>query len=116
MHHHIDAGNQLAQQIPAGRIFHIQRNALLPGVQVQVQAAAFRMGCIIRERAATAGRIADAGRLRLDDLGSQRRQQLAAVGSGDEGGNLQNAEVGESDKVGNPVRLGDKSSGWCQGS
>ena len=98
MHDHIDAGDQLAQHILAGRIVQVQGNAALPGVEVQEQAAALGMGFITRERATTPGRVADARRLHLDDLSPERRQQLAAVGARDQGGNLQNAEVGEGER------------------
>ena len=80
---HINPARQPAQQSLTGGVRQVEGNRLLAGVQVQIQPAAFRVGNVVGEGAAPAGRVAGGGRFRLDDRGAQGRQQLAAVGAGD---------------------------------
>jgi len=91
---HIDAGDQLTQQIAAGGVLQVQGDALLAGVEVEVEAAALGVRNVIREGSATAGWVASVGRLGLDDGSAEGGEELAAVGAWDEGGQLQDAEVG----------------------
>ena len=83
MHHQINAADQPTEQILAGGVMRIEGYALLAGVQVEIQAAALRVGDVVGERAAAAGRVAAGRRFGLDDLRAQGGQELAAVGAGD---------------------------------
>ena len=53
VHHHVHSGYQTAQQVLALRVFHVQGDASFPRIEVQEQPAAFLVGNVIRERAAT---------------------------------------------------------------
>ena len=79
----VNTGGQAAEQGAAGGIAQVEGDGLLAGVEVEEQAAAFRVGVVVREGAAAAGRVAGAGGFRLDDAGAEGRQELAAVGAGD---------------------------------
>ena len=52
VHHHVHAGYQLPQQVLAGRVVKVQRDALLASVQVEKQPAPLRMGNVVRKRTA----------------------------------------------------------------
>ena len=41
---HIDAGDELVEQVAAGRVVQVEGDALLAGVEVQVESAALGMG------------------------------------------------------------------------
>ena len=64
---HVDAGDELAQQIAAGRVVEVEGDGLFAGVEVQVQAAALGMGNVVGEGPATPGRVAAVGGFGLDD-------------------------------------------------
>ena len=91
----VGPGSQLPQHPAALRVIHVQRNPALPGVQVEEQPAAFRVGRIAGERPASPRRVTRLGRLDFHHVGSQRGQQLAAVGRRRHSAQLQHPQTGE---------------------
>ena len=85
-------GKQLLEQRTAGVRLEVECHALLAGVEVEEEAALFRMGLVVRE-GAELPRDVTRGRFDLDYLGSEAGEEFGAVRPGDPLGEIDNAYV-----------------------
>jgi hypothetical protein len=89
----VDPGQQPGQHAAAALGLEVEGDAALARIQVEEQAAALGVRAVARKRAAPPRRVAASGGLDLDDVGAEIRQQLRAVGGGDQLAHLEHREV-----------------------
>ena len=83
LHHDIGGGQQFEKNRAAALGFQVQGDAAFVGVEMQEQAAAFRMRQATRKRGDPACRIAPSRRFYLDDVGAVVGQEFGAEGARD---------------------------------
>ena len=97
-HQHVGPAYQPGEQLPTRRQRWVQGDAPLAGVQEQVEAAALGVRIISREGAKLAGRVPGTRSLDLYRFGPQVRNELGAVGSRYEVGELQDSDSVKSSR------------------
>ena len=86
MYDGVNPARQLAEQDLPLVVFQVQGDAFLAGVELEEEAAALAVGNVSGKGSTPARGVTGQRRFRLDDLGAQSRQQLAAEGPGHHGG------------------------------